>query len=355
MEGHTHTPDLDWISCMEQGVEVGYPVIDVAQRMPSSSQGAFDFVDYNLGHQTSTQFELEKQAGYHVQSSVCPDGTPDAATGDTPLQYPPRDSTRFGTEGFPTPRLESGCRVIEAKEPRSRRQRQSNDPQGDRYVCLWSPCRSKRTFGRVAELQRHYAEQHLSKTYQCTASGCLSRGEKGFARADKLRLHVSTCHNENTPFFCPFDPSHAGPFTPDLLAIHVAHHKHDPFSQYTTFWEIFRLFFLDYFNRVNQCPIEGCGKTLQYHKSLLEHDLDTRNRNMSAILTAGFNATTGLRSCAICHADLELGSTSEFNKKHFVNHEQEFGSLYAYRREIIKVWLGFANDKVFDDVLPAVG
>ncbi|KAI9873077.1 MAG: hypothetical protein M1830_000856 [Pleopsidium flavum] len=337
MEGHTHTPDLDWISCMEQGVEVGTD-LDVAQRMPSSSQGAFDFVDYNLGHQTSTQFVLEKQAGYHVQSSVCPDGIPDAAAGDPPLQYPPRDSIGFGAEGSTTPSLESGCRVIEAKEPRSRRQR------------------SRRTFGRVADLERHYAEQHLRSTiYDCTASGCLSRGEKGFARADKLRLHVSTCHNENTPFFCPSPPCHAGPFTPDLLEIHVANHKHDTFSRYTPFWQIFRPLFGNYFGGANQCPIEGCGRYIQYHKSLLDHDLDTRNRNMSAIVTAGFNATTGLRSCPICNADLELAYVSEFNKKHFVNHEQEFGSLYAYRREIFKAWLGFANDKVFDDVLPAVG
>jgi hypothetical protein len=84
---------------------------------------AFDFVDYGFGHQAPTPFGLENQAGYRVQSSICPDGIPNVAAGDPPSQYPPSGTIIFDADGPPASRLESGCRVIEAEERRSRRQR----------------------------------------------------------------------------------------------------------------------------------------------------------------------------------------------------------------------------------------
>jgi len=231
--------------------------------------------------------------------------------------------------------------------------RHSQDPQGDRYVCLWSPCGSTRTFGRVAELQRHYAQKHIrSKVYECTALGCLARGDKGFTRVDKLRLHVETCHNENTLFFCAIARCHDGPFTPDLLKIHTR--NHDPVLRNQYSGEISGLYSTVSGQDDPRCPIVGCEKPIRHHRSLLRHDLDTRNRNMSAILTAGFNPTSGLLLCPICNADLELGWWDGSNKKHFLDHEHELGSLYEYRRWILKAWPDFGTYKVFDDVLPTV-
>lgn len=225
--------------------------------------------------------------------------------------------------------------------------RQSEGPQGDRFVCLWSPCKSTRTFGRVAELQRHYSEQHRSKVLDCMAISCPAKGRKGFTRSDKLSMHLRSHHSMNTLFLCPVSECDAGPLPPDLLWGHLTWHNKYNYPQIRS---IAAMCF--------SCPVQGCTRDFWrgYH-FLIHHDIDTRQHEASVILAAGFNPTSGEPICPICNIELEQAHFwSVANTKHLLSHDWE--SLYKYRREILRAWPRFGLEAkfqhVFEDILPTV-
>lgn len=230
--------------------------------------------------------------------------------------------------------------------------RQTDDPQGYRLVCLWSSCKSSRTFGRVADLQRHYEEQHVrSKVFDCMAVGCPAKGLKGLTRADKLAVHLETHHSKNTPLLCPVPQCSAGPFLPALLFVHLHWHTHDVRAQNHV--QISCLATMCF-----PCPVQGCNKNFGQGRHHLEvHDMNTRMREASAILAAGYSPASGLPICPVCNAKLTpVTWLSDFNTQHFLSHDWE--SLYAHRSDILQVWNNFGTIKdfqqVFEDILPAM-
>lgn len=228
--------------------------------------------------------------------------------------------------------------------------RQTEDPQDDRFVCLWSPCKSSRTFGRVAELQRHYEEQHVrSKVFDCMAVGCPAKGLKGLTRADKLAVHLETHHSKNTPLLCPAPQCSAGPFLPALLFVHLHWHTRDVRAQ--NHGQLNCLAAMSF-----PCPVQSCNKNLgQGDHDLEHHNMNTRMRDALAILAAGYSPTSGLPICPVCKDELTpVTWSSDSNTQHFLSHDWE--SLYAHRSDILKVWILFGTIKdfqqVFEDILP---
>ncbi len=232
-------------------------------------------------------------------------------------------------------------------------------PEGDRYVCLWEGCKSRNpTFGREAELQRHYSTQHVrSERFHCLAAVCIARDSKGFARLDKLQEHLRTYHHKDTLFMCPVTECDAGPLPPDLLHIHYHGHsvdiKNDADKKWTGYMSCCH----------NTCPLQGCDKLLatrfkeQYfplHR-VFHHDRHARSANASAILSAGYNPLSGWPLCPVCMIELENGWWGSY-EEHFSGHEFEL--LHNHRRDILKIAPYFGERKafqpVFADIMPTV-
>ncbi|KAI9718456.1 MAG: hypothetical protein M1812_004177 [Candelaria pacifica] len=122
--------------------------------------------------------------------------------------------------------FESGARVLEPQATRLPSHATNNSvAQGDRYVCLYEQCPSKRTFGRIAELERHYRKHFPEKTYECTASGCRYRGTKAFYRLDKFKDHVKDNHDADTLFTCPVPQCSVEDLKGFYLALHIRGHE----------------------------------------------------------------------------------------------------------------------------------
>jgi len=187
------------------------------------------------------------------------------------------------------------------------------------------------------------------------AVSCPSKGIKGFTRSDKLYLHLRSHHTQNTPFLCPVSECDVGPFPPDLFWVHLNWHNSDVQrvhkSQIRSLEEM-----------CFPCPVQGCNKNIaatffrQPHHPVF-HDLDTRKRDASAILAAGYFPTSGLPICPTCNIEFDRDRYwSDADIKHLLSHGWE--SLYENRREILRVqpWFGRKAEfqQVFEDILPTV-
>lgn len=165
-------------------------------------------------------------------------------------------------------------------------------------------------------------------------------------------MHLRSHHSRDTPFLCPVSECDAGPLSPDLLWAHLIWHRDIvQFGRKPQIRAIEDMYL--------SCPVQGCNEKLatylfwQTHR-LIDHDMDSRKRDASAILAAGFNPTSGRPICPVCDVDLEPEHRSEANSRHFLSHD--WNSLYNQRREILRVWPWFIMkadfQDVFEDILP---
>ena len=209
-----------------------------------------------------------------------------------------------------------------------------------------------RTFGRVAELQRHYDEQHVrAMVLDCVAVSCRAKGLKGFARWNKLSDHLKTHCSKNTLCLCPVPQCGAGPFPADLLQVHIGRHKPSFGAHNRTYIKIIKALT----KPDALCPVQGCHEDLRRgHELDADHHIDTRKLNAAAILAAGYNPISGKPVCPVCNAQLKNSSLGEAKIEHFLSHDWEL--LYRYSREILKVLPGFGTHlafrPVFADILP---
>lgn len=241
-------------------------------------------------------------------------------------------------------------------------------------MCLWAPCESKKpTFGRPAELQRHYIDKHVRpEVYRCTALVHSKLCGKAYYRTDKFRYHIVTEHPVETEFFCPIDLCEAGPYTFDLLCIHVS--NHDTAVTRRTLGLAAPCYYSGEYRL--SCPVKECDKRLWFTRlagHLSSHDPNTRYCNREAIRGAGYCEITGHPLCPICRVSIDgehelvyieetasphnLGPVT-FHMYQFHWHEPEM--LHKHRRDILKIDPFFAHhgryirDKMFKDILPTV-
>ncbi|KAM0287259.1 hypothetical protein ACHAQH_000573 [Verticillium albo-atrum] len=78
---------------------------------------------------------------------------------------------------------------------------ESNDADDSisRFVCMWPGCNAKH-FRRIADLQRHYTQRHVSEElrgcHRCDHRKC-ARNQKAFGRLDHYRDHLRDYHKED--------------------------------------------------------------------------------------------------------------------------------------------------------------
>lgn len=240
-------------------------------------------------------------------------------------------------------------------------------------MCLWTPCRSTRTFGRVADLERHYSDQHVrSRAYRCTALVYSKPCGKVCYRPDKLNHHLKTEHLQETEFSCPIPLCNAGPYTLELLCIHVF--SHDKGTIKSSLGPASSCYFFTGYP--SPCPVEDCGEKVKdprdFPRHLRSHDTNTRDNNREAIRGVGYSEMTGLPLCPICRDSIDTDKEGELivfegtgEKEYFYPiglhmfrcHWDEPEMLHKHRRDILKldpipfVFRDLIKNKVFKDVL----
>ena len=238
-------------------------------------------------------------------------------------------------------------------------------------MCLWTPCRSTRTFGRVADLERHYSDQHVrSRAYRCTALVYSKPCGKVCYRPDKLNHHLKTEHLQETEFSCPIPLCNAGPYTFELLCIHVSSHDYGTIK--SSLGPARSCYFFKGYP--SPCPVEDCGEkvnsAMSFSRHLRSHDTNTRDNNREAIRGVGYSEMTGLPLCPICGDSIDTDKRRERiviegtvsilfpTAFHMVRcHWDKPEMLHKHRRDILKldpicfVLENFIKNKVFKDVL----
>lgn len=161
-----------------------------------------------------------------------------------------------------------------------------------------------------------------------------------------------TEHPQDTGLFCPIDSCNAGPYSFDLLSIHVGSHS---FATRTSSLSVAGLRYERFEGYPSVCPVKNCGTKLastgRLGLHLTSHDTNTRCNNRAEIRGAGYDEVTGHPLCPICG----LGITRETSEKIHIEelgpsiylsyvsahmfrcHWHEPEMLQKHRRDILKI------------------
>ncbi|KAH0565855.1 hypothetical protein GP486_000752 [Trichoglossum hirsutum] len=252
-------------------------------------------------------------AGYRIFPSGLHDNSHSRYSYDSLAHGPirsPGDSFTF----------ESGARIIEGPEEHSRSISDVQITKGDRFVCLHIGCKSKRTFGRVAELQRHIRKHFPEELFECPIESCKYKGVKAFYRFDKYIHHIRKDH-EFEKFTCPVGGCYFS-HTRAELEKHIGSHPWR--SRLSCHDEISRLGF-SWFNYVCRCPIEGCGDAILGDRILISdhiarHPLELRMKSSSMIAQLDYNWRYALYTCPIDGCGTEHKGRGGFSR-HLREHQ----------------------------------
>ncbi|OCL08970.1 hypothetical protein AOQ84DRAFT_30485 [Glonium stellatum] len=283
--------------------------------------------------------------------------------------------------------------------------------------CDFPGCRSKKTFKRNYELQRHRKKHDRAETFDCPAVNCKYRGSKAFYRPDKLKAHVDAAHDENTMFACPIAGclSARTAVSRNILALHIRNHDHGACKPY---WSHFKA--LENCDKSRSCPVEGCTQKLDIdslQEHIMQHGEDERKASHIGITIGGFDPSTAFITCPFLDCQIRSQNLTAFHGHinehtisdidHFTawrdgisprmtdnsapwqiwviaradsnivcpicntNAEFEWDSLrrsvshqlsllkppkelYQYREQILSLYPDFSTHPVFDDVMPAI-
>lgn len=287
----------------------------------------------------------------------------------------------------------------------------TKEPEKAGIKCKWPGCRSKATFKRNYELQRHMKKHSREQTFDCPAVNCRYRGAKGFYRADKLKDHVNAAHDDETLFTCPVIGclSALNSLPRGLLSIHIRNHINGACKPY---WSYFAA--LELKSEIRACPVGKCQAKLEIYKlggHIHQHSEEDRVTHQATITSAGFNAINGHSICPVCefqssslqdlhdhidavHLVLDPEHFSEWkmtisksisgpllpwkgcdivrapnnpicpvcnnttppglHATHHLDLLRDSKELHRYREQILKLYPEFGSHPVFDDVMPTV-
>lgn len=182
-----------------------------------------------------------------------------------------------------------------------------------------APASQTITFPTSTELDKHLQTQHRSRTYKCTARGCLGKGGslRQFQRSVGLTDHIKQSHRADTIFSCPVGSCKFTPDVLDVVAVHVhwahSYRPHEPSGRSTLMrscdeargfinaaaWMYFR------------CPVWNCCKILstRYSESaahLGKHsafelgNVQDKLSNVGYEVALATDTTTSDATCRIC-------------------------------------------------------
>jgi hypothetical protein len=167
-----------------------------------------------------------------------------------------------------------------------------------RLKCSYPGCKSKRTFGRKYELNRHAKEHTMPKQYRCTAdSGCAFAAK----RPDQLISHAVKTHGPEERFQCLESTCDVEALSWRMLMIHATRHLRCG----TIMNE--RSFALG--NPQNlwpKCPIRKCSKHQDPASHLRSHSLAEIMPHEATLRNLGYTMG-GLLICPLCQTSFERG------------------------------------------------
>ncbi|PVH95348.1 hypothetical protein DM02DRAFT_731933 [Periconia macrospinosa] len=172
------------------------------------------------------------------------------------------------------------------------------------YQCDFTGCKSKRSFKRVSELNRH-KKIHDRKLFPCPAVECGRIGDRAFPREDKLRDHIVAGHDAEDRFLCLIPRCACGlSFTKDIMGVHhdglsspfstLRYHRSCPFEKCP---ERFTLNRLSHFPRYHL--VESKYSRIRTHISQ-EHTLESRTKFATLIHAHGYHHSTLEVLCPVC-------------------------------------------------------
>ena len=277
--------------------------------------------------------------------------------------------------------------------------------------CNFPGCRSKRTFKRNYELQRHMKMHERRETFDCPAVNCKYRGPKAFYRPDKLKAHVNAAHDEHTMFACPVAGclSARTAVSRDILALHIRNHDHGACKPY---WDHFKA--LENCDKNRPCPVAECSQKLDLdslQEHIMQHNEEERNASHIGITITGFDPSTAFVICPFPECQIRLPQLMAF-QDHIIEHTlvdlnhfrawrdqlppwgvddsppwqgwevtamnpqmvhlqskpstylkstndhlkllKPVQELYPYREQILRLYPGFGTHPVFQDIMPAI-
>jgi hypothetical protein len=186
---------------------------------------------------------------------------------------------------------------ITLSSPSSEPTENSNQPV---HKCNFPDCRSKATFKRKYDLDRHMKKHDPKTFYNCPAVDCKSRGNKAFYRADKFKVHILAAHNRDTLFACPVTGCHSSsvPLSGCWLPFHARNHYFEKSSFGSIMAQI---------EWPLPCPIVTCSAKLPLAElrvhTLLEHSDAERHVVRPESATYGFDFVTGDAICPVASCE----------------------------------------------------
>ncbi|KAF2808992.1 uncharacterized protein BDZ99DRAFT_43427 [Mytilinidion resinicola] len=120
--------------------------------------------------------------------------------------------------------------AIPIHERRIKATKHKTPPDANALRCKYPGCRSRRTFKREYDLQRHMNMHGGRITIPCQVNGCDRRDHKPFYRIDKLTQHLRTAHSHDENCTCSEVGCQAGSLPLDLAKIHAVFHVWHPQS-----------------------------------------------------------------------------------------------------------------------------
>ncbi|KAF7504704.1 hypothetical protein GJ744_001985 [Endocarpon pusillum] len=288
-----------------------------------------------------------------------------ASTFPTQLQYPGQPVC-VTTSGVDYEFL-SGSRPLEPSGVMAALPRAIEEPdeasEESSLKCNFPGCRSKATFKRNYELQRHMKKHTRKETFDCPAINCKYRGTKAFYRADKLKAHVDLAHDGETLFACPVAGclSARTPLSGAILALHIRNHDNGSCAPYWVYLKA-----LENCGERRTCPVGNCSKKVHQdslHQHLLQHTQAERTAFRTEIAAMGFDAENGYVICPIPSCQIFLTHLPAFHD-HLIDHiSVDPNHLRTWRYEVSSLvrgdphpWLEWrAGNEIFDLTCSACG
>ena len=195
----------------------------------------------------------------------------------------------------------------------------SETPSGDGLKCSFPGCRSKRTFNRKYELNRHAKIHTPQQKFDCPAINCKYVGTKAFYRVDKFRDHMDSAHNQDTLYLCTQDGCSLA-LVPMKLLILVAHIGKHIVSWRSLLWHCREALLRHCYCR---CPVKGCSKLFSHsyllRAHILEHDEGDRQASSVELAARGFDFADGSLICPVSDCQIRVPTLIEF-EMHFIDH-----------------------------------
>lgn len=167
------------------------------------------------------------------------------------------------------------------------------------FKCTVPECKTKPTFKRKGDLNRHMKKHDRSVTFPCPVNHC-HRKEDAFYRKDKVKDHVAKVHSEHEECDCLYRNCDVKAIPLHILRFHI-YQSHTPMEgDYS----------LPYSTVHFRCDLKECKKLISgdqvdcLQRHLRDHDRSSLRNQADIVRYMGFDVNTLAIICPICQVRL---------------------------------------------------